>query len=60
MIGRIVADAAEEHLDPSLAKKFTVDRDCIRVSSLRTSAVGELDTDGLCSPEDLLPDDNNT
>jgi sarcosine oxidase/L-pipecolate oxidase len=60
VIGRIVADAAEEHLDPSLAKKFTVDRDCIRVSSLRASAAGELDTDGLCSPEDLLPDDNNT
>jgi len=55
VIGRIVADAVEETLDPLLVKKFAVDRHCIRVASNRTSAPRELDIEGLCSPQDLLP-----
>ncbi|KIM81419.1 hypothetical protein PILCRDRAFT_8774 [Piloderma croceum F 1598] len=60
IIGCIVADAIEEKLDPSQAKRFAVDRDCTQLHSGRTSAPEELDVEGLCSLEDLLPDFNSS
>ena len=59
MIGRIVSDAIEGKLEPTLAQKFAVDRhqtedqfDLFR-GILRPV---DLSTEPLCTPEDLLPD----
>ena len=60
IIGQIVADAIEETLEPSLMKKFAVDRTCTREQLGRTSAAVELDVRALCSLDDLLPVVNNT
>lgn len=60
VIGKVVADAIEGSLDPAVAKKFAVDRDCAQMSLARWSLGGlmgesQLDIAGLCNPEDLLP-----
>ena len=55
VIGRIVADAIEGKLDPSLVKKFALDRECTENSISRAGGVpGALEVANLCSPEDLL------
>jgi len=58
VIGRIIADAIENVLDPFLVKKFAVNRNCTQNITSRfgdTYAVKELDVGNLCSPEDLCP-----
>jgi hypothetical protein len=51
-----VAEAAEQILDPSLMKKFTVDCECTQVGTNQTFASEELDISSLWLPEELLPD----
>jgi len=58
VIGRIIADAIEDVLDPFLVKKFAVNRNCTQNITSRfadTYAVKELDVGNLCSSEDLCP-----
>lgn len=56
-----MADAIEGSLDPAVAKKFAVDRDCTQTPLARWSLGGlmgesQLDVASLCIPDDLLPD----
>ncbi|KZP27594.1 hypothetical protein FIBSPDRAFT_730595, partial [Athelia psychrophila] len=55
VIGGVVADAIEGKLDPSLVKKFALDREYIPASTSRTGSAKALDIANLCSPDDLLP-----
>jgi hypothetical protein len=56
VIGRLVADVVQGTLDPSLRKKFAINRECRHVDLSRfKGGVDELDFEQLCSAEDLLP-----
>lgn len=59
VIGRIVSDAIEGKLDPAISQRFAVDRkanalDRLELSHGRMRPV-DLNTEPLCTPEDLLP-----
>ncbi|KAG0702883.1 FAD dependent oxidoreductase [Suillus ampliporus] len=55
-IGKLVADAIEDKLDPKLAARFAVDRQVKPPNGERMSVVAqELNIDELCGPEDLIP-----
>ncbi|THU85714.1 FAD dependent oxidoreductase [Dendrothele bispora CBS 962.96] len=58
VIGRLVADAIQDKLDPPLAKKFAVNRPAsfaAKTDGVRAAeVVKELDISQLCTPEDLL------
>ncbi|PFH52114.1 hypothetical protein AMATHDRAFT_140800 [Amanita thiersii Skay4041] len=53
VIGRLVADAVQETLDPALVLKFAIDRVYRNVDPSRNGAVLELRLDELCTIEDL-------
>ncbi|KAF7979042.1 hypothetical protein HWV62_44039 [Athelia sp. TMB] len=56
VIGSVVADAIEGKLDPTLVKKFALDRECRENNISRAGVVpGALNVADLCSPEDLEP-----
>lgn len=56
VIGRIVADYIQGTLDPSLVKKFAVNREHTHADESRMGQVSELNLEQLCSETDLLPD----
>jgi glycine/D-amino acid oxidase-like deaminating enzyme len=61
VVGRLVADLVQGILDPSLRKKFEMNRARSHVDSSRfRNEVGELDVEQLCSAEDLLPNTPST
>jgi len=59
VIGLIVSDAIEGRLDPTIAQKFAVDRKQPALDRFDLSRgllkPADLDTEPLCTPEDLLP-----
>jgi sarcosine oxidase/L-pipecolate oxidase len=59
VIGRIVSDAIEGRLEPAIAQKFAVDRKPRTVDRFDPSRgllrPVDLNTEPLCTPEDLLP-----
>jgi len=59
VIGLIVSDAIEGRLDPTIAQKFAVDRKQPTLDRFDLSRgllkPADLDTEPLCTPEDLLP-----
>ena len=59
MIGRIVSDVIERKLDPTISRKFAVDRKDNTLDRLEptgaTQRPVDLTTEALCTPEDLLP-----
>jgi len=56
VVGRIVADAIEGTLDPAIAQKFAVDRKHTTLDPSRGNLKPvDLETEQLCTPEDLLP-----
>lgn len=56
IIGKLVADAMEDKLDPQLAARFAVDREVKPRNGERISDIAlELNIDELCGPEDMIP-----
>jgi len=55
VIGRLVADAIQETLDPSIRDKFSLDREYTSRHESRSGHQAELDLDKLCVAADLLP-----
>ena len=59
MIGRIVSDAIEGKLEPSVSRRFAVDRKDKTLDRLEPARAArrrvDLFTEALCTPEDLLP-----
>lgn len=59
MIGRVVSDAIEGKLDPTISQKFAVDRKDNALDRLESAHATrkrvDLITEALCTPEDLLP-----
>ena len=59
MIGRIVSDAIERKLGPTISRKFAVDRRDNSLDRLEPARAArrpvDLITEALCTPEDLLP-----
>jgi len=59
VIGRVVCESLLGTLEPHLARKFAINRDNeSKDSSRHRGEPPELDLEGLCTPFDLLPDDD--
>jgi sarcosine oxidase/L-pipecolate oxidase len=59
VIGRIVSDAIEGKLEPTISRRFAVDRKDETLDQLEPARAArkrvDLITEALCTPEDLLP-----
>jgi sarcosine oxidase/L-pipecolate oxidase len=53
VIGRLVADLADNKLDPKVAGKFAIDRVYLGPDTSRSGPAIELDLDQLCTQQDL-------